>query len=133
MRYTMKRARRYAGALAGFAALTIAGKACSDLTAPAGVNEVAVNFRLPAGSTRLDLIVGDSIRPDVVVMLGAQETSRARSGLTGRSTTTGVESDPTIPATRMQTGPSQMRSTYIGTIPASSPPSRNTKMCRSRP
>ena len=78
MQHLIKRARRYSVALAGFAALTIAGKACSDLTAPAGVNEVAVNFRLPAGSTRLDLIVGDSIRPDVVVMLGAQETSRAR-------------------------------------------------------
>lgn len=61
-----------------FVALLLGSKACSDLTAPTGVNDVSVQFRTAAGQTRLDLIVGDSVRPDVVVMLGGTETSRAR-------------------------------------------------------
>jgi adhesin/invasin len=73
-----RRLRRYAGALGAFGALIIAGKACSDLTAPSGVNDVAVQFRVPGGATRLDLIVGDSVRPDVVVTLGGLEQTRAR-------------------------------------------------------
>lgn len=70
--------RRIAGGFAAFVGLAIAGKACSDLTAPAGVNDVTVLFRRDPGQSRIDLIVGDSIRPPVVVMLGSIEQSRAR-------------------------------------------------------
>ena len=70
--------RRIAGGLTAFAALVAAGKACSDLTAPAGVNDVLVQFELDPGATRLDLIVGDSVRPPVTVTLGGIPQARAR-------------------------------------------------------
>ena len=80
--------RRIVGGLVAFGALASAGKACSDLTAPAGVNDVAVQFELDPGATRLDLIVGDSMRPAVTVTLGGIEQSRARYVFTS--------SDPSI-------------------------------------
>ena len=80
--------RRTVGGLLAFLALAAAGKACSDLTAPAGVNDVAVQFELDPGATRLDLIVGDSMRPGVTVTLGGIEQSRARYVFTS--------SDPSI-------------------------------------
>lgn len=70
--------RRVVGGFAAFIGLALGAKACSDLTAPAGVNDVSVQFQLDPGQTRLDLIVGDSMRPPVVVMLGAIEQNRAR-------------------------------------------------------
>jgi adhesin/invasin len=80
--------RRIVGGSVAFVALAAAGKACSDLTAPAGVNDVAVQFELDPGATRLDLIVGDSVRPGVTVTLGGIEQSRARYVFTS--------SDPSI-------------------------------------
>jgi hypothetical protein len=79
--------RRVVGGLVAFLALISAGKACSDLTAPSGVNDVDVQFDL-AGQLRLDLIVGDSMRPTVTVTLGGIEQSRARYVFTS--------SDPSI-------------------------------------
>lgn len=74
-----RQCRRFAGGIVVFGALAIAGKACSDLTAPTGVNTVSVQFQMdPARPDSLFLIVGDSVRPVVTVLLGGVPQERAR-------------------------------------------------------
>jgi len=65
--------------LIAIGALALFGKACSDLTAPTGVNTVSVQFQMdPLRPDSLFLIVGDSVRPSVTVLLGSVPQERAR-------------------------------------------------------
>src|SRR5687767_12082467 len=76
------RARRYASGLAAFVALTLAVKACADLSTAPGVGLVNIEFAdtvtFPRINNTINLVVGDTVAPAFAVSINGLEQENAR-------------------------------------------------------
>ncbi|MGH7678758.1 MAG: hypothetical protein ACRENU_09850, partial [Gemmatimonadaceae bacterium] len=70
-------AKRHGVAAAAVATLIFGATRCSDLTAPASVGDVTIEFSNPALEP-LPIVVGDTVAPVFRVMIGSQVQQRAR-------------------------------------------------------